>query len=471
MHFYFSIQIAIFTKSLLLQKIMLKHLTFIMVGGVTLLTSCGAGGGQTAPEWLETDSAAAISQRLNSDFSLSMEEAKKQLKELYPGITDEDIERYIAGKDLEVRVIDGKRKMHRKSPRNLKLLNEEIGEPWQGRGADATDEEIAWIDSVTNSSAGKGDLTNTLYVKYRFSVDVPRHDFLVEDTLRVWVPLPIESERQHGVKIISTSHDNYITSTSSESKHNTVYFEQPVSIDSDSILHFEYVGEYNVSAQYFSPEYILDNIKEYDVDSEIYKEYTSVEYPHIIRMDSLANTIVGDEKCPFKQSELVYDYIIVKYPWAGAREYSTIPCIPQYVVEEDHGDCGQVALLYISIMRSLGVPARWESGWMIHPGQKNLHDWAEVYFEGVGWVPVDASFGRYTRSGKSAVKNFYSTGMDQYRFATNKGVCSTLYPPKKFLRSETVDFQMGEVECSKGNLFYPGWKKRLDILEMKYVNK
>ena len=82
MHFYFSIQIAIFTKSFLLQKIMLKHLTFIMVGGVALLTSCGTGGGQTAPEWLETDSSAAISQRLNSDFSLSMEEAKKQLKEL-----------------------------------------------------------------------------------------------------------------------------------------------------------------------------------------------------------------------------------------------------------------------------------------------------------------------------------------------------------------------------------------------------
>jgi hypothetical protein len=29
---------------------------------------------------------------------------------------------------------------------------------------------------------------------------------------------------------------------------------------------------------------------------------------------------------------------------------------------------------------------------------------------------------------------------------------------------------MGEVECSKGNLFYPGWKKKLEIIESKYVN-
>lgn len=30
---------------------------------------------------------------------------------------------------------------------------------------------------------------------------------------------------------------------------------------------------------------------------------------------------------------------------------------------------------------------------MMHPRAWNLHDWAEVYFEGVGWVPVDQSFG------------------------------------------------------------------------------
>ena len=166
----------------------------------------------------------------------------------------------------------------------------------------------------------------------------------------------------------------------------------------------------------------------------------------------------------------MYNYIITKYPWAGAREYSSIECIPQFVLAENHGDCGQVALLYISIMRTLGVPARWESGWMLHPGQKNLHDWAEVYFEGVGWVPVDPSFGRYIGAENKATQKFYSTGMDQYRFATNIGVCGQLYPTKKYLRSETVDFQMGEVECSKGNLFYPGWKKKLEIIESKYVN-
>lgn len=443
-----------------------KKVKILLIGAI-VLSSCTSNDSSSIdlPEWLEADSVLAIKQRINSDFSLSLDQAKTKLHELYPEITDGDIDRYIREKKMEVRLIGNEYKVHRKSPSNLKLLSEEIGGVWSGRGYNATAEEIAWVDTIVNSSSGNGDLTNSLKISFRFSIDVPKYEFLVGDTLRVWMPLPIESARQHNVNIKLASHE-YIVSTG-KSVHNTLYFEQPVEINSDSILHFDYVGEYTVSAQYFTPSFIEKNIKDYNTESDIYKNYTIIEHPHIVRMDSLAKVIVGDENNPYKQSELVYDYIESKYPWAGAREYSTIECIPQYVIDENHGDCGQVALLYISIMRTLGIPARWESGWMLHPGQKNLHDWAEVYFEGVGWVPVDVSFGRYSKAQNRDVQNFYSTGMDQYRFASNKGVCCDLFPNKKFVRSETVDFQVGEVECSKGNLFYPGWKKSLEILSIE----
>lgn len=434
---------------------------------ILLFTSCSKNE-QTIPVWLESNSEKAIKQRMASDFSLSMPQAKEKILEMYPNIKESDIERYIENKYLEVKEIKGEKRMHRKSPSNLKLLCPEIRGEWNGRGSDATTEEISWVDSIVGIAQGDGSISNKKYVKYKFSIDVPKHDFLIGDTLKVWMPLPIESERQSNIKIISTIPQKHEIS-SGKSIHNTIYFELPVFETSDSIIHFEYIGEYNVAAQYFSPEYIERNLRPYDKDAYTYAQYTSIELPHIIRLDSLAQSIVGDEKSPFRQSELVYDFIIKNYPWAGAREYSTIECIPQYVLNENHGDCGQVSLLYISLMRTLGIPARWESGWMLHPGQKNLHDWAEVYFEGIGWVPVDPSFGRYISSDNKATEKFYSTGMDQYRFATNKGVCGKLYPPKKYLRSETIDFQLGEVECSKGNLFYPGWKKNLEILETKYI--
>ncbi len=150
---------------------------------------------------------------------------------------------------------------------------------------------------------------------------------------------------------------------------------------------------------------------------------------------------------------MIYDWIATNFPWAGAREYSTIPNIPEYVVENRHGDCGQVALLYITLVRCLGIPARWESGFMLHPGAENYHDWAETYFEGTGWVATDPSFGRST-TGES-LADYYKTGIDLYRFVVNKGVNGSFDPKKNYIRSETVDNQAGEVE----------WK--MEILNIK----
>ena len=137
------------------------------------------------PVWLENDAELAIQQRTVSDFSLSMSQAQENLVELYPNITQSDINRYIEQKYLEVKVIDGEKRMHRKSPGNLKLLCPEIRGDWNGRGSDATTKEILWVDSIIKSSKGDGSVSNEKVVKYRFVIDVPKHDFLIGDTLRV----------------------------------------------------------------------------------------------------------------------------------------------------------------------------------------------------------------------------------------------------------------------------------------------
>ena len=419
---------------------------------------------ENSPSWLEADSAAAIESRLAADFSLSFDSAASLVRQRHPELSDSDILSFIDKKYMEAKTINGEMRIHRKSPRNLELLNPDYNGGWKLRGASASDARISYVDSVIKWSEGKNALGGAHEVVYRFTIDVPYHEALRGDTLRVWMPLAHVSERQPVVKILSTYPEEFIASTPEQSVHSTVYMQQPVA-EGDT-THFECVVAYEARGQYFTPDFIRANIKDYDRDSEVYKKYTAFEAPHIINLDTLARQIVGDETNPYKSSELVYDYIINRYPWAGAREYSTISCIPAYVVREGHGDCGQVGLLYISLMRSLGIPARWESGWMIHPGEKNLHDWAEVYFEGVGWVPVDVSFGRYVNSGDKAIEKFYSTGMDAHRLASNLGVCGALYPPKKFVRSETVDFQLGEVESTKGNLFYPAWDLHMELISV-----
>ena len=40
-----------------------------------------------------------------------------------------------------------------------------------------------------------------------------------------------------------------------------------------------------------------------------------------------------------------------------------------------------------------------------------------------------------------------------------------LYPHKRFPRSETVDFQRGEVEWRGGNLYFDKWSWHLEVLK------
>lgn len=414
------------------------------------------------PAWLEADSAAAIKSRLLSDFSLTWQDGINQFGERY-GIDETTLSEWEKKHYIETKTIDGVKRIHRKSLGNAKLLNPKLNGGWKFRGWNASSARISYVDSVLAYIDGRLPDGSAHRVRYRFSVDVPYHEALRGDTIRVWMPYPIESARQYDVVLLETSQPDYILS-GTRSAHSSIYFERPVKEGED--LHFSCEVEFTNRGQYFSPEDILANIQPYDKNSELYKTYTVIELPHIINVEELAQNIVGDETNPYRQSEMVYDYIIQHYPWAGAREYSTISCIPEYVIREGHGDCGQVSLLYISLMRSLGVPARWESGWMLHPGEKNLHDWAEVYYEGVGWVPVDVSFGRYTGAEDPRAQKFYSTGMDAHRLAANLAVSKPFYPPKRFVRSETVDAQLGEVESTKGNLFYPGWNQKLEILEV-----
>lgn len=438
---------------------MIKHLLSLALAAAALTAQAAA------PSWFEPDSADAVARRTRLDFPYTLDEFYEAVKAEQPSFTREKLDSMVAARYVETLDFDGTTRVFKKSLRNMKLLDPATSD-FTHRGATASERRISYVDSVLDWYKGKNDFGAGHRVVYRFCVDVPNNEFLKGDILRVWLPVPRATQRQSNIRILGAS-DDYVLS-GDNSQHSTIYFSKPVGEPGDT-THFEYVAQFDTRGEYFSPEEILSKMRPYKHDEQ-YRRYTAFEAPHIIPLKALADSIVGDERNPFKMSELVYDYIINKYPWAGAREYSTIPCIPAYVLEEGHGDCGQVSLLYISLMRSLGVPARWESGWMLHPGEVNLHDWAEVYFEGVGWVPVDVSFGRYTSSDNPEVQNFYSHGMDAHRLAANKAVGKPFYPEKIYVRSETVDSQLGEVETLRGNLFYPGWRRSFQVLDVTPLN-
>lgn len=67
-----------------------------------------------------------------------------------------------------------------------------------------------------------------------------------------------------------------------------------------------------------------------------------------------------------------------------------------WVLENKKGVCDELTVLFIAMLRSLGVPTKFVSGssYTNVLGGFGNHAWAEVYFPGYGWIAFDPTYGQ-----------------------------------------------------------------------------
>jgi transglutaminase-like putative cysteine protease len=136
-------------------------------------------------------------------------------------------------------------------------------------------------------------------------------------------------------------------------------------------------------------------------------------------------------------------------------------------------------MLFITLCRLNGVPARWQTGWHIFPGLKSIHDWSEIYLAPYGWMPVDPYMGIHamqlskslTPEQQREVRDFYFGGLDQYRIIANDDHNQTLNPPKESMRSDNVDFQRGELEWGAHNIYFDKYSYQLTYKELEVTGR
>ncbi len=68
-----------------------------------------------------------------------------------------------------------------------------------------------------------------------------------------------------------------------------------------------------------------------------------------------------------------------------------------WVLENREGVCDELTALFISLSRSVGIPAKFIAGTAYSNSNEGFgnHGWAEVYFPGKGWVPYDVTFKQF----------------------------------------------------------------------------
>lgn len=419
----------------------------------------------TPAEVYDLDAKIQVMNRIRRDFSKVDTTVISYIKKVIPDVTPEQIAKWENSGALECMIIDGEKKYFWNAPRNLFRIDAQAQAHWdvKGRQSDELDLFLAdYIPSVV-AKTSKNKIENVgkpKKFKINFTLTVKPNEVPEGETIRVWMPYPRENKRSFNVKLLSTSNEDYIISPD-KYEHKSIYMEA-VAVK-DSAMKFGYELELEIADHWF--HFTADDVKPYDTNSELYKKYTAERETHVIftpEIKRITDSLTKGIENPYLKARAIFDYIGKNYPWASAREYSTIENIPAYVLKNNHGDCGQVGLTFITMARYAGIPAKWQSGWMLHPGEINLHDWAEAYFEGIGWVPVDQSFGLVPNENDN-VYHYYLGGIDAYRYYVNDDYSGDFFPAKNHLRSETVDFQRGEVEWRGENLYFGRWSYDMDV--------
>jgi hypothetical protein len=410
-----------------------------------------------------TTSEAAIQleilRRTRQDFPYTDAEIRAQLERAIPDITQHDVDRWRETGELQARMIDGKNCYFREAVSNLFRASDEARRrravtppPPKKFNLNALIEELVRLSDKSNSDEIYPVKHN---VRYELVVNEVHPRLQPGAKVRAWLPFPQEYRQQRDVKLIR-SEPPHVTISENGAPHRTIYFEDTVG-DPSKPPRFRVEFEFTTSA--YCPKLETAKVEPYDVDSALYREFTAERTPHIVvtpEVKQLAIEIVGDEANPLEKARRVFRWVSQNIPWCSEMEYSIIPNISQKGLSARRGDCGVQGLVFITLCRAAGVPARWQSGWQTKPNDWNMHDWSEFYVEPWGWLPADASYGVRDHA-DPRVRDFLCGHMDPYRLIVNLDYARPLDPPKTSFRSEPNDFQRGEIEIDGHNLYFDEW--------------
>lgn len=286
----------------------------------------------------------------------------------------------------------------------------------------------------------------TVRTQIRATIKAQKDAEEVGRKVTVHLPIPKICQQVSKVDIIAASPE--ITKIADEdAAQRTVCFETELKADQKFMV--EYAYDYHV-------DYVeLDPAKASEEQPDF---CTNEQAPHIRftpYLQELLKEIIGDETNPIIKARKIYDFVTTKVMYSYMREYFTIECIPEYAAINLKGDCGVQALLFITLCRMTGIPARWQSGLYATEFYTGCHDWAQFYVAPYGWVFADLSFGGSAwRMGNTERWNYYFGNLDIFRMPANSEIQMEFTPEKKWLRIDPIDNQRGEIEYEDHGLSF-----------------
>lgn len=215
--------------------------------------------------------------------------------------------------------------------------------------------------------------------------------------LRLWVPLPGQDGYQEIENLQVDSPAPYRQGRDAEYGNRFAEFKPSLKQSASGFavtIRFTAIRHEHRAFLQNAP---LNNSRASGMNDPMLRRY--LEPDNLVPLDgtiaALAKELTAGDSTALQKARHIYDYVVstLRYDKSGegwGRGDAVWACASK------RGNCTDFHSLLIGMLRSSGIPARFEIGFPL-PEDKSegsipgYHCWADFYVDGLGWVPVDAS--------------------------------------------------------------------------------
>lgn len=369
-----------------------------------------------------------IMARIPASYTLDRDAAIALLQKEIPDFAPAEFDALVAADRVDWRYIDGKPFYLDRFAEALRLYPD-----MQARGMAAPD-DAGVLPPVLAAMRARGHAEALITVKAEVGPDPALAAADPDAELLAWLPIPAACAQQSEIEILDAPANAEFAPTDAEQR--TAFWRGRAGDGPFAVTY-----RYRIRADYQNMDALVPDAVQPSFCTE--EQAPHIRFSPWLR--ALCAEVTAGCADNLQKARAIYDYVTTNTNYRYQPAYACLTDIADNCAKSGWGDCGIMALLFITLCRIAGVPARWQSGLYVTPHEASCHDWAQFYIAPYGWLWADCSFGASAhRRGDEPRRRHYFGNLDPLRMVANREYYAQLTPPDEFWRNDPYDNQTGE---------------------------
>ena len=401
---------------------------------------------------------------LPGEYPYSREDALAIIREKIPEFTEDEFDELVDDRRIKWIYVKGEMRFFNRFfssvCKAIPAFAQRAGVKLPGvESATGGTQEDSRLDISMSTMKEKGSLSSR--IRIRATVQVKAELFTPGMFIRAHLPIPATCQQQSDI-CIEKVYPEFGKIAPENAPQRTVCWEGNM----EENHCFEVIYSYTHTAVYTDAYYGKGIPGNYDFD-------VTEQGPHIVftpYIQALAAELTKGMTDPLEKARAFYDFITLHMKYTYMPGYFVLENIAESCARNFTGDCGVLALLFITLCRCAGIPAQWQSGLTAEPDFIGGHDWVRFYVEPYGWIFADPSYGTgAVRLNKEERRRFYFGNLDPYRMVANSAFAANFSVPKEQWRADPYDNQLGEMESSHRGFPLDDFLRSKEILSCELI--